>query len=165
MRRTRVWITLSGCLFALAIVAWAQTRKAGLWNLTTTMTWQQSPFPAGMGDPSGGGPRTTPVCITQQYIDKYGAILPQSRGNCQVINLVKKDHGMTADMVCTGPMSGKGHLESSWTDDEHARGRIHFVGAMQAGPNSKPIEWTSESSSVYKGADCGSVKPLPMLDK
>jgi hypothetical protein len=33
---------------------------------------------------------------------------------------------------------------------------------MQMGQNSRPIEWTSESTSVYKGPDCGSVKPLPM---
>lgn len=77
-------------------------------------------------------------------------------------NLVKKPKGMTANMACTGRMSGKVTLESSWTDDEHATGKVHFAGSMQVGPNSKPTEWTSASSSIYKGADCGSVKPLPM---
>jgi hypothetical protein len=63
-------------------------------------------------------------------------------------------------------MSGKASMESSWTDDEHATGKVHFVGSMQVGPNSKPIEWTTASSSVYKGIDCGTVKPLsPVPDK
>jgi len=45
MRKTRVWITLSCCLFVLAIFAWAQAnRKPGLWEMTTNMTWQQSPY-------------------------------------------------------------------------------------------------------------------------
>ena len=31
---------------------------------------------------------------------------------------------------------------------------------MQMGPESKPVEWTVESTSVYKGPDCGNVKPI-----
>ena len=42
MRKTRVWITLGCCLFAVAVIAWAQTtRKPGLWEITSIMTWQQ----------------------------------------------------------------------------------------------------------------------------
>lgn len=68
---------------------------------------------------------------------------------------------MTADMVCTGKMAGKATLESSWNDDSHAIGSIHFVGSIQMGTDSKPIEWTSHSTSEFKSADCGSVKPTP----
>ena len=166
MRRTRVWIALVCCLFAMTVLALAQARKAGLWDLTTTTTWQVSPFPPGMpGSPAAGGTHTMPVCLTRQQIDKYAAIIPPI-GDCSVSNLVKMANGMTADLVCTGRMSGKASLESSWTGDEHATGKVHFVGSIQVGPNNKAIEWTSESSSVYKGADCGSVKPFPpMPDK
>jgi hypothetical protein len=166
MRRTRGWITLVGCFFALTVFALAQTRRPGLWALTSTTTWQQSPFPEGMsGSVAGGGTHTVPVCFTQQQIDKYGAILPPISG-CRVTNLVNRANGMTADLICTGKMGGKASLESSWTDDEHATGKVHFVGSMQVGADSKPIEWTTASSSVYEGADCGSVKPFPpMPDK
>ena len=165
MCRNRRWIRMVGCLFAMTGIAPAQTRKPGLWALTTTTTWQQAPLPAGVGDPTGGGTHTTQVCVTQQYFDKYGAILPQISG-CRVTNLVKKANGMTADMECTGRMSGKGSMESSWADDEHATGKVHFVGSMQVGPNSKPMEWTTASSSIYKGIDCGTVKPLsPVAEK
>ena len=165
MRRTRGWITLVCCLFAMTVFAPAQTRKPGLWVLTSTTKWRQSPHPEGMGgSPAGGGTHTTQFCVTQQYFDKYGAILPQISG-CRVTNIVKKARGMTGEMVCTGKMSGKLSLESSWTDDEHSTGKVHFVGLMQVGPNSKPVEWTTASSSIYKGADCGSAKPIPMPDQ
>jgi hypothetical protein len=163
MRRARVWITLVCGLFAITVLALAQTRKAGLWDLATITTWQKSPFPAGMSDsPGGGGAHTVPVCLTQQQIDKYGAIIPPISG-CRLTNLVKKASGMTAELICTGKMSGKASLESSWTDGEHATGKVHFVGSMQVAQNTRPIEWTSASSSVYKGADCGSVKPYPLI--
>jgi hypothetical protein len=168
MHKSRVWTVVGCCLFAVAIAALAQSiRKPGLWEMTTNMTWQQSPMPPGMtmppgaNSPFGGGPRTTQVCLTQAMIDKYGAPMPQSRnGECQISNVVLKTTSMTADWICTGRMAGKGTLESSWSDPDHAVGKMHFIGNMQMGANSRPIEYTIESSSVYKGPDCGSVKPM-----
>jgi|SRR5271168_3553374 len=169
MRKTRVWITLACCVFAVVIAAWSQAnRKPGLWETTSTQTWQQSPFPPGMPMPPqaaamfGGAPHTTQVCLTQAWIDKYGAPVPQSRNNCQISNVALKPTSMSADWVCTGQMAGKGSVESSWDDPDHAKGKVHFVGAMQGGrsPNPIPIEFTITSESTYKGPDCGSVQPL-----
>jgi hypothetical protein len=171
MRKTGLMIALGCCLLAVAVFAWAQVnRKPGLWEINSTMTWQQSPFPPGMQVPPGaaaafgGGPRTTQVCLTQAWIDKYGAPIPQSRNNCQATNVVLKPNSMTGDWVCTGQMAGKGTLESSWDDTDHAKGKMHFVGAMQSprSPNPIPIEFTVVSESTYKGADCGSVQPIQM---
>ena len=172
MRKTRVWITMGCCLFALAVFAWAQSnRKPGLWEMTANMTWQQSPMPPGMqpppgggaNSPFGGGPHTTQVCLTQAMIDKYGAPMPQSRnGECQIANVRVKTPSMTADWICSGKMAGKGTLESSWADPNHAIGKVHFTGNMQMGQNSRTVEYTIESSSVYKGPDCGSVAPAPI---
>ncbi len=116
MRTTRTYLTLGFCLLAMAVFAWAQaTRKPGLWEMTSTMTWQKSPLPPGMtmpagaNNPFGGGPRTTQVCLTQAIIDRYGAPVPQSHnGECQVVNVALSPTGMTADWVCTGRMTGKG---------------------------------------------------------
>ena len=165
MRSMRVRIVVGFCLLAMTACAGAQTRKAGLWDLTTTMTWQQSPFPGGApGGPAG--PQTTQVCLTQAMIDKYGAIMPSTRnGACQITNIVMKPGGMTGAMVCTGSMSGKGTLESSSADGVHATGSIHFVGSMKAGTNTMPIKWTSKSTATFKSSDCASVKPAPMPDK
>ena len=170
MRTPRLWIAAS-CLVSLlaaTITAWAQTRKAGLWEITSTMTLQQSPYPPGAPipptSPFNGGPRVAQVCLTQEMIDKYGAPVPESRSDCQLSNVQKSEHGMTADLICSGRMTGKGSLQSSWSDPEHAKGSVHFVGTVQAGQNPRPIEWTRESTSIFKSADCGDVKPVPMPD-
>lgn len=168
MRRTPVLIALL-CFVVLATIARAQsTRKAGLWEMTNTMTWQKSPMPPGMtmpagaNSPFGGGSHTTQVCLTQAMIDKYGTPPPQSRNNqCQMSNIVKKANSMSADWVCSGMMAGKGTVEAAWTDADHSTSKVHFMGSMQMGPNAAPVEYTIESTSVFKGADCGSVKPMP----
>jgi hypothetical protein len=164
VRLTRVWFLvpcLIACMAAAAVVAWAQTRKAGLWETTTLMSWQKSPMPNGAPPPGAmGGSHTSQVCLTQAMIDKYGAPMPLNRADCSVTNIEKTDHGMTAEMVCTGRMNGKATMESSWQDPEHAKGKVHFTGNVEAGQTPRPVEWTANSSSVFKSADCGTVKPV-----
>lgn len=160
MRRSRVWIAISCCVVALAVVAWAQGRKAGLYDVTTNMTWQQSPFPAGMGPGMGGGPHTSQVCVTQEQIDKYNGVPPQTRGECQVTNVVKRENGYSADVACTGHMTSQGTVEASYDGEGHGKSKIHMTGSMQMGATAKNLEYTIESESTYKGADCGSVKPI-----
>lgn len=169
MHKTRVLIIMGCCVFVMAIFAWAQAvRKPGLWEMTTTMTWQKSPMPPGMTMPPGmkspfsGTTTTTQVCLTQELINKYGAPVPQSNKDCKIINVVLHATSMTADMVCSGNMNGKGEFESSWPDGNHAKGKMHFAGIMQMGQNATQVEWTTDSTSTYKGSDCGSVMPLPM---
>jgi hypothetical protein len=169
MRKTRIWITMGCCLFAVVIIAWSQAvRKPGLWEMTTNMSWQKSPLPpgitmpAGVNSPFSGMTNTTQVCLTQAMIDKYGAPVSQTQRDCKIENVVLHASSMTADLVCSGRMNGKGELQSSWTDPNHATGKMHFAGTMQMGPNPTPVEWTVNSTSVYKGPDCGSVQPLPM---
>ena len=170
MRKTRIWITMVCCLFAATIFAGAQANmKPGLWEMTTNMTWQKSPMPPGMTLPagvkspfSGTTTTTTQVCITQDRIDKFGGVVPPANGDCKMSNVVMKPTGMTADMVCTGRMNATATLEASWAESNITRGKMHFVGTMDSGQSLLPIEYTIEFKSVFKGADCGSVKPLPM---
>lgn len=169
MRKTGIWTAAVCCMLAAAMVAGGQSsRKAGLWEMNSTMTWQKSPIPPGMTVPQGanspfaGRTTTTQVCVTKEMIDKYGAPVPQSRNNqCQIANVSMKGNGMTADWNCSGMMAGKGTVESSWTDSEHASSKVHFAGTVQMGPNPLPVEYTIETTSVFKSSDCGSVKPPP----
>ena len=101
MRKIAIWITMGCCFLVVTLAAGAQAnRKPGLWEMTSTMTWQQSPMPAGMTMPAG----------------------------------------------TNSPFGGGAHT-------------------MQMGANAVPVEYTIVASSAYKGADCGSVKPLPVPDK
>jgi Protein of unknown function (DUF3617) len=167
MRNIRVGILLCGLMLVASTFARAQGRKPGLWEITSSLTLQQSPFPPGMqmpaSSPLAAGPHTSQACLTQAMIDKYGAPLPQSQaGDCSYANVNKTDHGMTADLMCTGRMTGKGTIETSWSDPEHAKSTAHFTGTVVGRNGTVPLEWTRESTSVFKSADCGDVKPVPM---
>lgn len=133
--------------------------KPGLWEVTTTMTWQKTPVQPGQpGGPPRAGSHTTEVCLTQEMVDA-GALLPQSRGQCKIENKVIKPGSVTADYVCTGKMQGKGILETTFSDLEHATGSLHFEGTMDVAAKPKPIEWTATSTSVLKSGQCTNNPP------
>ena len=83
-------------------------------------------------------PQTTEICLTQALLDKFGAPLPKLNGNCRITHLDKKADSVSAEMVCTGATVGKATMQSTWT---------------------------SNSTSAFKSADCGSVKPFPMPEE
>lgn len=163
MHRTRFRIVVACYLITGAVLGWGGTRKPGLWELTTVMTWQSPPsLPGAAAERLRGGTHTNQVCLTQEMIERYGALLPQSRAQCKVSNKVIKPGSITGDYVCTGMMSGKGALESTWSDPEHATGTVHFIGTFQVGADVEPIEWTTTSTSVFKSSDCGTVRPAAL---
>lgn len=152
------WCMVSAAV-AFAQGAGQHSGKAGLWEVTTTMTWQKSPMPPGSAaNPPGAGSHTTSVCLTQAMVDA-GALFPQSRGQCKIENKVVKPGSVTADYVCTGKMKGKGMLEATFTDLEHTSGSLHFQGTLDVGTQTKPIEWTTVSTSVLKSEQCPSDQP------
>jgi hypothetical protein len=159
------WIGFAGCAWAASMLAAAQAgRKPGLWEVTSKTTWQQSPLGGvtqGPGDtPQTAAPQTTVVCLTQDMIDKYGGPIPQAHNECQLSNVNRTAKGMTADWICNGRLNGKGAIQSSWTDDNHSSGKVHFAGTMQMGQaGSRPVEWTNQFTSTFKKPNCGNVKP------
>lgn len=160
MRIYRKRLFTCASTLAFALLASAQTPKAGLYEVTNRMTWQQSPFPEGMQEkPGSGAPHTAQTCVTQSQINKYNGPRPQANGGCQITNVQKRYSGMTAEMTCTGSMKGKGTIETIWTDSGHSKSKVHFTGQMQIGTNSKTVEWTIHSEARFTGPDCGSVKP------
>lgn len=177
MRKLQFGATLCCCFIALATCAQGQTRqKPGLWEVTTQMSMAgagapQMPqlppgtqLPPGMSMPASPfGPHTTQVCVTQAMIDRYGGPYsnPQ-RGNCQMSNISITPGGMTANMTCTGQFSGTGTVQTTFTDGNTTKSTVHITGTIQMGSSSQPMDMTVNSTSVYKGADCGSVRPAPL---
>ena len=147
---------LFACLFASSLTASPQDRKPGLYEMTmvtTTISPSANTYP----------PRTMQYCLSQEMIDKYGAMVPETPTRaCQLANVVKKPGGMTADLVCSGFIVGKGTLVVNWSDSEHSKGNLHFSGTIRPGENEVKIEWSAVTSSVYKGPDCGAVKTPSM---
>lgn len=149
---------ISFLALTFALTASAQARKPGLWKVTSTMTWQESPFPSGVNP--ANTPHTTEICVTQQQIDKYGTFPPHLNGQCQITNVLKSSDSMSADIECSGNMQGKGHVQASWSEENRSTSTVHFEGVMQMGPEPKPFQWTIQSTAIFESSDCGSVKPF-----
>ncbi len=153
MSKTRVCMMLGLCVVALAAQAKGQ-RKAGLWEITSSMSM------SGMPGMSNMGSYTKQVCVTQQMIDKYGGPYtnPQN-AQCQLTNISLTASGMTANLTCTGKMNMTGTVQTTFVDANTTKTNMQLNMAM---PNGQAMTMTMNSTSVYKGADCGSVQPLAM---
>jgi hypothetical protein len=140
-------------------------------RLSTITTIQQSGNRVGMfastspGSSPTGNAQTIPVCLTEPLIDTYGIALPPSLRDCEISNVQRKPDSITADMTCKGRYSGKGSIESTWSDDEHGTGKVHFIGKMKEGSNLLTMGWTQSSTAVFKSQDCGSIKPRTLPAK
>ncbi len=160
MRNCMVSLAFAGAVLITGTTAFAASQKAGLWEVSSTTTWQRPV--GGLGgphDPASSGRHTKDVCLTQEMIDKYGALMPQPRGQCRIEGQVMKNGGTTARWVCSGKMKGEGTLETDWTDMEHGTGTLHFRGTIAASSGLEAVEWTTHSTSVFKSSSCGDVKP------
>lgn len=174
MTKIRIWTTLSCCLILGAAAVQAQKKPVpGLWEVTTTMRvggpgapqMPQMPpnvkLPPGMQRPaSPNAPHTTQVCMTQAFIDKYGgAFSTPPRGDCEMTDISITSGGMTAKIVCTGEMNATGTVKATFVDAKTTKTTIHMTGTSRVGRNSEPVDVTMDLTSVYKGPDCGNVKP------
>jgi hypothetical protein len=140
--------------------------KAGLWNVSTSMTMpdmpQMPPEAAammkqqGLKMPMGGEPVTTRICMSQAEVD---ADTPPRTGDremhCDTHMISKTPSSMTAETVCGGKMQGTGHLQVSYSGTEHYSGSYSFKGTMDG----RPQEMTSSFKGDWVKADCGAVKP------
>jgi len=153
MNKSYLWVILMLCVAAFAAQAPGQSRKPGLWEVSSSMSMSGMPQMPQMGS------HTTQVCVTQAMIDKYGG--PTSNpgpGNCQMTNVQLTATGMTAAMSCSGQMSMTGTVQTTFVDANTTKTTVHMT--MNAGGHS--MDMTTDTTATYKGPDCGSVKPLPM---
>ena len=123
MRHTRLSMAAAGWLpLGTLATAGPTNRKPGLGEITTSTTWQKVPqIPGADGEKLRGGTHTTQVCLTQEMIDDYGALLPQGRGQYSIQNRVSTESKTTGEYVCNGMMEGRGRLESTWIDLDRPR--------------------------------------------
>jgi hypothetical protein len=154
MSKTGIWLVLGLCIVALAAQAEGQ-RKAGLWEVTSSMTMSGMPGMPGMGS------HTQQVCVTQAMIDKYGGpyTSPQN-AQCKLTNVSVTANGMTANLVCSGATNMTGTVQTTFVDANTTKTTMQLNMAQL--PNGQSMTMTTNMTSVYKGPDCGSVKPMAM---
>jgi hypothetical protein len=125
VNKTRVWLTMGFCLVALAAVAHGQSRKAGLWEVTTQMS--MSGGPTNMPQMP---PRTNQVCVTQAMIDRYAACPGELPDDGRVADCDRHDreHGLHRtnddDRHSTGYVCGCEHNQDHRANDD-AHGPEH----------------------------------------
>ena len=170
MRKRHVLISL-GCwaLMGAMVSSAQQSRKAGLWQIATSTRIQQPGEAPGNFVAHGNSNESVagglPVCLTQELVDTYGVILPPSLKDCELSNVLQTADSFKADMTCKGGYNGFGSVESIWTDEEHATGKVRFVSKSGANTNARALIWTEEATAVFKSSDCGTVKPRRMPAK
>lgn len=160
-------LALAVLALCCSVFASAQLHKAGLYETTTKMDITVSPFPQMPSSTNSPmtSPHTTQVCVSQAYIDKYNGIMQASANghqDCKITTMNKTANGFTGTMTCNGRVQGTSTMEFSWPEPNHSTGTVHFTGQMQLGPQSKPFEYVMHVNSTYKGADCGTVKPIEL---
>lgn len=163
MQKHIVRIALTLCVLAPGFSSAQESRKAGLWIISTNTRIQQpgeSPgnFSAGHQGASQE-PAGVPVCLTQDVVDKFGVILPPSLRDCELSNVVQGADSFHADMMCKGSYNGVGSIESTWTDADHVAGKVRFVSRTGEAGNGRQMTWTQESTATFRGSNCGDVKP------
>jgi len=154
VNKTRFWMILGCCIIALAAQAKGQSRKPGLWEVTSQMS--MSGGPQNMPQMP---PRTSQVCVTQAMVDKYGG--PYSNppnSQCQMTNVSVTPTGMSANLSCTGRATMTGTVQMTFVDAGTTKTTVQM--SMMMGSNA--MNMTMVSTATYKGPDCGSVQPLPM---
>jgi hypothetical protein len=170
MQKYTISITLTLCVLAASVSSAQQSRKAGLWLISTTTRIQQqgeSPanFSGGHPAQSSSEPAALPACLSQEIVDKFGVILPPSLRDCELSNVVQAADSFHADMTCKGSYNGVGSVESTWTDDDHVSGKVRFVSRAGEAGNGRQMTWSQESTAVFKSSDCGNVKPRQIVAK
>jgi hypothetical protein len=163
MQKHTVWIALTLCVLAPGVSSAQQSRKAGLWIISTTTRIQQageSPANFSAGHPGAPPePGGLPTCLSQDVVDKFGVILPPSLRDCELSNVVQGADNFHADMTCKGSYNGVGSIESTWTDADHVAGKVRFVSRAGEAGKGRQMTWSQESTAVFKSSDCGAVKP------
>ncbi len=169
MRKTSALMLLTYFPLVLSSVSVAQSRKAGLWEVTSKTTFPQSGNQLRMSngsnaaDQSASPPAALQVCYTQDVIDQYGVILPPSMKSCRLSHVTQTRTTFSADMVCNGTYNGRGIIEATWTDDEHVSGKVRFAERTNEANTPRSMQWVREDSATFKSADCGTVRPRAVI--
>lgn len=161
-------ILFVGCgLAALTIVAApaiAGHGKAGLWDVTVTMDMSGMP---GMPDMSklppeaqaamraqgvtmNGGTMTVQHCMTQAEVDANGPPPMRNQKECKMANMQTGPNSFSADMTCSGEMTGAGHIQVSFDSPEHYAGKTSIAGTADG----HPFTNTTSFEGRWVSADC-----------
>lgn len=164
-------IVIAGCgiaaLAVAAVPAIAGHGKAGLWSVTVTTDMAGMPNMPDMsklppeaqaamrahGVTMNGHTITAQHCMTQAEVDANGPPPMRNHKECTMANMKTGPGTYSADMTCTGNMTGTGHVQVSFDSAEHYAGKTTLSGTA----NGHPVNMTTSFEGHWVGADCKGV--------
>jgi len=149
-------------LVVLPALAQTSHGKAGLWEITNTMSMpnmpQMSPAQTAQMQAMGmhmpmGHTTTLQHCVTPAQA--AAPIVASSRNkDCAVSNVKMDGHSYSGDVTCTGEFQGQGHFSETFDSDEHYTGTSTMTGSA----NGHPMNMSNTMEGKWISADCGSAK-------
>jgi len=150
-------------LLAAPIAALAAHGKAGLWQITVTITGMPTPDlskvppemlarlkAAGVG--MGGNTITAQHCMTmQEFGQQKLPSLGQHGKDCTVSNASESGGHFSADLTCSGRFSGTGHVQADWDSDEHYVADVSMSGVR----NGQTVTNHEKVEGRFLSAQCG----------
>ena len=124
--------------------AFAGHGKVGTWEVNTKMNMGGMPAMPNMANlppevqarmkargvqMNGNGGITSRFCMTPEQVANDKPPMTH-RGNCQAQNMKTSGNTFSADVVCTGQMQAKGHVEFTFSSPEHYSGHQTMTMTM-----------------------------------
>ena len=128
-------------LAATTGTAFADHGKAGLWHVTTTASMH------GMATHHFSSQQ----CMTEAEVKSDKPPAMQKDSNCKMTDEKMTANSFAADMVCSGPTKGTGHMSVIYDGDTHYSGQMTM--AMNAG--GRPMNMMNTFDGKWVSADCG----------
>jgi Protein of unknown function (DUF3617) len=138
--------------------------KVGLWNVSVTAktlidTSRMSPKVQAqlraMGLLGGKGMTISDQhCMTAAEVARNDFEPSDANHGCKIVGEKNTSTSMSADMICTGDFTGKGHMQFTFDGETHYTGHMTMTGT-RAGK-------TANTDMTFEGrwlkTDCGKVK-------
>lgn len=121
--------------------------KVGTWEVTTKMGGAGMPQMPNMANlppevqarmkargvqMNAGGGMTSKFCMTAEQVNNDKPPMTH-RDNCKAENVKMSGNTFSADVICTGPMQSKGHMEFTYSSPEHYSGFMNTTMTMEGG--------------------------------
>ncbi|HSM95940.1 MAG TPA: DUF3617 domain-containing protein [Rhizomicrobium sp.] len=128
-------------LAATTATAFADHGKVGLWQVTTTASMH------------GMAPHkfSSEQCMTESEVKSDKPPAMEKDSNCKMTGEHMTANSFAADMVCSGPTKGTGHMSVVYDGDTHYSGQMTM--AMNAG--GRAMNMTNTFDGKWVSADCG----------
>jgi hypothetical protein len=153
---------LVGGLAVVPVVALASHGKAGLWEVTSTMSMpglpQVSPQQAAQMQAMGvqmpaNRTSTTQRCMTPTEVASESPPPPRNK-SCVFSNVKLAGGTFSGDETCSGDFDGQGHFSVTYDSDSHYSGTSTLNGTAHG----HPVNVNNSFEGRWVSADCGSVK-------